>query len=1014
MTKQTPSNGNGHKQAALELLSPRNNGSGDSSTIKPMEFHELFGANYGLYGLHVVQERALPDARDGLKPVQRRILYTMHEGRHFASGSHRKSAEIVGKVLGDRHPHGDSSVYDAMARLAQPFSLRYPLIDGQGNWGASDGSPAAAYRYTEARLTRLAEAMLSDDLAKQTVPMPMTYKEDPRVLEPLYLPGHIPPVVNPIEGIAVGISTTVPPHNLGETLRACVAMLDAGVLNQAAAPAPTPANINQPNRNISNGTTNNSANHPPASHQELKRSQLVAQAQAKFSIVELMKYLPGPDYPEGGQVMAGRTGGVREYLETGRGRFVIRGTVVAEQLAPTKKALVITALPPIGRDRVIDSIIDAINERKLDGLVAEPPLDETNEERTRIVLELKRDAKPAQVLEELYKTTMLEIAVSVQLYFLFATHAGGEASVPRQVGMVELLAYWLHHQLDVLERRLAFELAQYRARLAVVEALIIGATNAQAIVRIFQEADGKATAKEAIRLKYKLTEEQAEVIAQMSLSQVTRPDASRYQSERVELASKIARHEELLASRPKRIAMLKAELKDTEKKFGDNRRTVIDQSTSLLVTTATATSAKLSGDGSSTVTAAGAGVGSGTAGSNSSSSSSSSTLNQAMHEALALALYADGTIKATPRAAFAPKTRSVKGDESIVQLVRVAPDEFVLAASSAGRVFGVPLDRLDITTRAGKGENVIRYLKLESGEQLVNLLSVPRRAFDDRTGVDDGHDASDSKDATALYLVEFSAQGKVKKTSAAEYKTATSSGVSSLKLSVDGGSDRVVTAVLSDGQGEYIITTDNGQTLRFGDDKLSVQGRVGQGQAAIALDKGARVVSAEFYNPRTRKAVQIQKSLPTYATANQQAKLNLFENDATPATSTAVIKAEAYLLVLTKRGLIKKTSLEEYPAKGRATGGVATLMFSSLDDKVVAARIITITANEEKQGVTLLITTGSGGVSTLLSDVAGLPILARSKKAQTLLVGNPVQMPGTVNSTGDAGPARIVALAVAE
>ena len=464
------------------------------------------------------------------------------------------------------------------------------------------------------------------------------------MLEPLYLPGHIPPTVNPIDGIAVGISTTVPPHNLGETLRACIAMLDAGVLNQPASAATTPIGLTSSNKNANLPP-------PPASHHELKWSQVVAQAQAKFPIVELMKYLPGPDYPEGGQLMAGRTGGVREYLETGRGRFIIRGTVVVEQLTPTKKALVITALPPIGRDRVTDSIIDAINERKLEGLVAEPPLDETNEERTRIVLELKRDAKPALVLEELYKTTLLEIPVSVQLYFLFASHAGGEASIPRQVGMVELLAYWLHHQLDVLERRLNFELAQYRERLAVVEALIIGATNAQAIVKIFQEADGKAAAKETIRLRYKLTDEQAEVIAQMSLSQVTRPDAGRYQNEKNELATKIAHHEELLASRPKRIALLKNELKDTEKKFGDNRRTTIDQSTAaptsqVAASNTAATSSASNGNGIAAV-----GVASGTA----ASSSNTSTPNQAMHEALALALYSDGTIKATPRADLAPE-----------------------------------------------------------------------------------------------------------------------------------------------------------------------------------------------------------------------------------------------------------------------------------------------------------------------------------------------------------------------
>lgn len=872
---------------------------------RPVEFHEIFAQNYGVYGLYVVQERALPDARDGLKPVQRRILYTLWEGNYRASGPHRKSAEIVGKVLGDRHPHGDSSVYDAMARMAQPFTMRYPFIDGQGNWGASDGSPAAAYRYTEAKLTTLAEALLSDDLRKETVPLDLTYKEDSRVLEPRYLPGHLPPCVNPIDGIAVGISTTVPPHNLGETLRACVAMLDAGVLDGKG-----------------------------------------------FSTKQLLEYLPGPDYPEGGRLMLS-SGGGREYLETGRGRFVVRADVRVEQLTPAKKALVITGLPPIGRNKVITSIIDAINDRKLglEGLVAEPPLDETNEARTRIVLELKREANPALVLDSLYKFTLLQIGVSAQLYFLFADQPGAAATRPRQIGMVELLSYWLHHQLDVLERRLSFELRQYRHRHSVVEALIIGATHAQELVKIFQASDGKAQAKQTIQTKYKLSEEQAEVIANMSLSQVTRPDSGKYQSEKAELEGQIAHHEMLLANRDRRIALLKQELQETAKKFGDGRRTILDHSEMAGVST---------GPSASNASVGGAGLSGNEATASGSVPSATTALKQAvvLREPLALALYTDGTIKATPLDQFGPKAKAVKSDENLTELIAVLGNAFVLAVSSAGRVFGLPLEKLEVTNRGGKGENLLTHLKLERGARIVKVLSVPATAFEPAQA------QAQAEPASLYYLVEISAQGKIKKTLVSEYKTANSAGLGSLKLV---GGDEVVAAFVSNGKGEYLLTSDKGQTLRFGDDKLSAQGRVGQGQNAMALDEdgAARIISAAFY----------------------------------AGGGSVEAEANTALIVLTKKGLIKRTPLAEYPAKGRATGGVATTLLNA-GDSVAATRLVELSSNVSALPQPLVAAT-SEGPGAIVEVTTQIPLLSRAKKGQLL------PLPGS-SSTGNSGSASLL------
>jgi len=803
------------------------------------EFAPLFRRNYGAYGLAVVLDRAIADVRDGLKPVQRRVIYTMHSNGYRANKDFVKSAAVVGDVLKERHPHGDSSVYDAAVRLTQPFTMRYCLISGQGNLGASDGAKAAAYRYTEMRLSRLAEALISPDIDKETVALLPSYAQKATIVEPLFLPGHIPPVVNPIEGIAVGLSTNVPPHNLRETLTACCDMLAAGILD---------------------GT--------------------------EYDVDRLMRHMPGPDFPEGGRLLAAR-GGVREYLSTGRGRMIVRANITVEQPGPGKRQLVVTALPPEGRDKVVASIIDAINEGKVTTLVAEPPLDETNEERTRIVLELKRDARPAQALEELWAYTRLEVAVSTQLYFLFPDTPGGPAVRPAQVGMVDILRHWLASQMYVLERRLAHDLRAFKTRLAVVDALIIGATNAQDILRIFLESDNTAAAKATIQTRYGLTDDQATVIAELALGRLTKLNRGQYETEKGELLAKIAEHEALMAARDKRVALLSTELTETAKEFGDDRRTVIDMA-----------------DQSAAATAATKGTDIGL-----------SIVSDEPAGPLALALYVDGTMKVTPQEAFAASARGVKADEGLAALVGLQAGP-VLAASSRGRVFRLNPEGFEIGARAGRGEGLARHLSLDAGERIVGLLPLP---------------AEPTAVGETLYVVEVSGAGKIKKSSVGEYKNASEQGLPSLKLA-DG--DEVVAAFVSDGKGAYLLTSDAGQTLRFIDDKLNPQGRVGQGQVAMALPDGARIVAAS-------------------------------------PTPAGVADDELALLVVTFLGGLKASPLADYPTKGRATGGVVTTVMAA-DDRIVAAAVVRM------DDVYLL----AGDTGAAPVSVAGLPLVPRARKAQ--------------------------------
>src|SRR5690349_3103027 len=369
------------------------------------DFSVILSRAFATYGLSVVTDRALPDARDGLKPVQRRILAGMLQARYLSSRPTVKSAEVVGLILGNYHPHGDSSVYEAAVRMSQPFTMRYPLIEGQGNIGSEDGDAPAAYRYTEMRLSPLAEALM-EDMERETVSLHPSYKQDPKVLEPDYLPGHIPPVVNPSSGIAVGLSTNIPPHNLTEVLRACIALLD------------------RPNMNVE----------------------------------QLMTYIPGPDFCQGGRIMG--IEGIKDYLTTGKGRMIVRAEVRLEE-TPRSRSLVVTQIPPIGRDKVKASIVKAINARKLEGLMPELRDESDTEKGLRIVLELRKDASAAQALSQLFNETDLQVALSFQMVFLFGEPMQA-ARQPKQAGMLELLNYWNAHQVDVLTRRTQFDLRKAR------------------------------------------------------------------------------------------------------------------------------------------------------------------------------------------------------------------------------------------------------------------------------------------------------------------------------------------------------------------------------------------------------------------------------------------------------------------------------------------------------------------------------------------------------------------------
>jgi DNA gyrase subunit A len=810
----------------------------NTGNIREEDFSVVMAQAFATYGLSVVTDRALPDARDGLKPVHRRILAGMREARYLSTRPTVKSAEVVGLILGNYHPHGDTSVYDAAVRMAQTFTMRYPLIEGQGNMGSEDGDAPAAYRYTEMRLSPLAEALMAD-MERDTVPLHPTYKQDPKVLEPDYLPGRIPPVVNPSSGIAVGLSTNIPPHNLTEVMRACIALLDRPTMD----------------------------------------------------VEQLMTYIQGPDFCQGGRIIG--IDGIKDYFTTGKGRIIARAEVRLEE-TPRSRSLIVTQIPPIGRDKIKASIVKAINARKLEGLLPDVRDESDTEKGMRIVLELRKDADAAQALSQLFNETDLQVALSFQMVFLFGEpmQAGRQ---PKQVGMLELLNYWNAHQIDVLTRRSQFDLRKAQERLHVVEGLIIGAAHADKIVTIFQKAEDRAAARRVIEKTYKLTPVQSEVIASMTLAQVTRLDANKYAKEREELLARISELEGLLSDRKALIALLKKEMQQLIKQFGDERRTTIDVEGHIHTPIKEVAS-----------------------------------LHE--REPLSIAFTRAGALKALPPDTYLPRGKNgaatytpVRGDEQLRQIVSATSQDYVLCVSASGRVFQLAAHRIPAATRSGRGEPVRKLLDLAIGEEVITIL--PIESYDEDR-----------------YLVTFSKLGKVKKSPLSDYKTADVDGLLDMKL-VDG--DAIVTALISRGQGEYFVTTNTGQTLRFSDDALRAQGRVGQGVAAMALGQNAHVVSACYL-------------------------------DSELATSASNFLS---LLVITESGLGKKVPVSQYPQKGRATAGVVTTELLGRDQVLLT----TIISEED---ILLIAWNGEGGEQVSVIKATELKAFPRARKGMPLVSGH--------------------------
>ena len=675
------------------------------------------------YAMSVIVSRALPDVRDGLKPVHRRILYAMYEDNLTAERPYRKSATTVGNVLGRYHPHGDASVYDALVRLAQDFSLRYPLIDGHGNFGSVDGDPPAAYRYTEARMAKLAANMLTD-IDKDTVDFVPNF--DDKLKEPFVLPSRFPNLlVNGSSGIAVGMATNIPPHNMREVCDAICYVID----------------------------------NPEA------------------TLEDICRFIKGPDFPTGGIIM-GRAG-IRAAYATGRGRIVVRCRAEIEEYQTGRFRIVVTELPyMVNKARLIENIADLHKEKRVDGIT--DLRDESDRDGMRIVIELRRDANPQVVLNQLYQFTQMQETFSV--INLALVH---NQSQPKVLTLREMLDEYIQFQYQVVERRTRYDLRKAQERAHILEGLKIACENIDEVIHIIRTSYDNA--KERLMERFQLSDVQAQAILDMRLGRLQGLEVEKIENELEGLRQKIAHLEDLLAHSEKIFAVVKEELTELRNKYGDERRTEISLVENEL-----------------------------------------DIEDLIEEEQCAYTLTRLGYIKRMPVSAYRAQRRGGRGvnamttrDEDIVETVFTASThDHVLFFTNLGKVLRLKGYMIPEASRAAKGTNIVNLLQLESGERVTAMI--PIKEF-----------------AEGAYVFFATKQGVVKRIRLSELHTARKAGVRVININEN---DELIGVRLTDGQDKILLCTRKGRGIRFDENEVRAMGRSATGVRGIRLAEDDYVV----------------------------------------------------------------------------------------------------------------------------------------------------------------------------
>jgi DNA gyrase subunit A len=789
------------------------------------------------YSMSVIVSRALPDVRDGLKPVHRRVLYAMNELGLVPGRPYKKAATVVGDVLGKYHPHGDSSVYDALVRMVQDFSLRYPLIDGQGNFGSVDGDPAAAYRYTEAKLMPIAMELLAD-IEKGTVDYVANY--DDRLQEPRVLPSGIPNlVVNGSSGIAVGMATNIPPHNLREVIAAIV--------------------------------------------------HLIAKPEA--TTAEIRKLIKGPDFPTGGYIY-GRDG-IFNYQETGRGRIIMRArAVIEEKESSNKSQIVVTEIPyQVNKANLVKQIADLYKEGKLAGI--SDLRDESDRDGMRIVIELKRDAIPRVVLNQLYKHTTMQSTFGV-INLALVPDANTGQLVPKVMPLKELLEHYIAHRHEVVVRRTQFDLDKALEREHILEGLKIAVDNIDAVIKLIRAADDTPTASTQLQARFKLSERQAEAILNMRLAKLTGLEIEKLEQELKEVRAEIKELRSILASRDKRMKIMTEELQALAAKYGDDRRTEIT-----------------SDEGEFTIE------------------------DLIAEEDMVVTVSHSGYIKRTSVSTYKKQRRGGRGlngqglkDEDFVEHLFIASThDYILFFTDDGRCFWLKVHEIPLAGRAAKGKPVVNLINV-TADTTVRAM-VPVREFSDKQ-----------------YLLFATQLGTVKKSALTEYSNPRSTGIKAIKIEKG---DQLIDVQITEGNNDIVLATKYGLSIRFHENDVREMGRDTTGVKGVDLSEGDQVKGMVVIKRDATLLVVTARGMgkcspiDEYRVQKRGGK-GILTLNRTEKTGEVVALKEVLpddeLMLITKQGIVIRMPVKGIRVSGRNTQGVKLVHLDEGDIVCDVARVV--------------------------------------------------------------------------
>lgn len=788
------------------------------------------------YSMSVIVSRALPDVRDGLKPVHRRVLYGMHELGVRSNSAYKKSARIVGEVLGKYHPHGDTSVYDTMVRMAQEWSLRYMLVDGQGNFGSVDGDSPAAMRYTEARMRKIAEEMLAD-IDKDTVDHQLNF--DDTLKEPTVLPARVPNLlVNGAAGIAVGMATNMPPHNLTEVVQGTIAYVR--------------------NRDI--------------------------------SIEGLMQYIKAPDFPTGGTIYG--YDGVKEAFETGRGRVVIRGKAVIEEVQG-KESIVVTEIPyQVNKADMIKKTWDLVNDKKIEGISA--IRDESDRNGMRIVYVLKRDAIPNIVLNMLYKYTALQSSFSVNNIALVKGR-------PQLLNLKDMIHHFVEHRHEVVIRRSQFELNKAEERAHIVEGLIIASDNIDEVIAIIRGSANVDEAREKLTETFKLSEAQAKAIVEMRLRQLTGLEQDKLRAEYEELMATIADLKDILAREERRMDIIVEELEEIGSKFGDERRSQIDYS-----------------GGNFRIE------------------------DMIPDEQVVITISHAGYIKRTPLAEYKTQNRggvgqkasATRNEDFLENLFVGTNHQYMLFFTQLGKCYWLRVFEIPEGSRASKGRAIQNLIQIENEDRIKAVICT--------------QDLKDEDYVNSHYVIMATKQGVVKKTVLEQYSRPRQSGINAITVREG---DELLEAKLTTGSSQVILGLKSGKAIRFEESKTRPMGRNASGVRGVTLaDEKDEVIGMVAVNNLEENILVVSEKgygkrseLEDYRITNRGGKgvktLTITEKTGNLVAIKSVTDADD-LMIINRSGVAIRISVEDLRVMGRAAQGVKVINLRADDEIAAVAKVV--------------------------------------------------------------------------